>query len=76
MKVAKTLIESMPGKGDFHAEEMREWSSVSPSAVPYQQDGPGLSGIYGISDYDRFGISSVRKDILFRISMSSFLNSL
>lgn len=52
MKVAKTLIESMPGKGDFHAEEIWEWSSVSPSAAPYQQDGPGLSGIYGSSDYD------------------------
>lgn len=52
MKAAKTLIESMPCKGDFHAEEMREWSSVSPSAAPYQQDRPELSGIYGISDCD------------------------
>lgn len=52
MKVAKTLIESMPCKGDFHAEEMREWSSGSPFAAPYQQDGAELSGIYGISGYD------------------------
>lgn len=33
-------------------KKMQGWSSVSPSAAPYQQDGPELSGIYGISDYD------------------------
>lgn len=74
MKVAKMLIESMPCKGDFHAEEMREWSSVSPSAAPYQQDGVELS--MELVAMIRFGISSVRKDISFRLSMSSFLDSL
>lgn len=40
MKVAKTLIESIPCKGDFHTEEIWQWSCVAPFTTSSQQDVP------------------------------------
>lgn len=78
MKVAKTLIESMPCKGDFHAEKnARMEFCVSICSSISTGRARTLWYIWNLLvTMIRFGILSVRKDILIRLSMSSFLDSL
>lgn len=59
MKVAKTLIESMPCKGDFHAEEMREWNLYLHLQLYINRTGQNSLVYMELVTMIQFGISSV-----------------